>query len=417
MKKILLLLLFPFLFGNCFAQNPKQTTIHNDSLLQVWKKKYNKSALVRQKEELHFLASADKDSIFTIDLSQCNFTKLPDISDFKNLRNLKASDNLLKTVPTNCLKSDSLQEVVFSNNQLKRIRFPKNTAITSVKLNGNRFRRIPRSLKRLKNLKTLEMERNRIKHIPRFLRKMEALQEINLNFNTVKLNRQAVKNLSRTNQILLVGNHLKQLPKNIGDLKAAGKLNFAKNELTTLPTSFDKLDSLKILIFYKNHFNTIPAEIFRLHQLIQLDFYYNNLKSIPPAIGRLKNLKQLFLSFNHISVLPDSMQQLTQLRYLYIHHNGLKVIPEWVKKFIYLQRVGFGYNQLFFIPDLSGLKELKEADYQHNNLSHFPWKMAESPSIEILILRNNPFILSQEEKEKLHRLVEEKRAHGYTLIP
>jgi len=417
MKKILFFFLFPFLFGNSFAQNPKQITIHNDSLFQIWKKKRDVLALIRQKKTLHFLASPHKDSVFTIDLSKCNFTKLPDISGFRNIKTLTASYNHLKTVPVCCLKSDSLQEVVFSNNQLKRIRFPKNTTITSVKLNNNRFRRIPRSLKRLKNLKTLEMERNRIKHIPHFFRKMDALKEINLNFNTVKLNKQAIKNLSRIDNILLAYNHLKQLPENINEWHTAKKLNFANNELSALPASFEKLNNLKILIFYKNHFDTIPAEIFRLHQLIELDFYYNNLKSIPPAIGRLKNLKQLFLSFNHISVLPDSMRQLTQLRYLYIHHNDLKVIPTWIKNLTRLQRVGFGYNQLFFIPDISSLKALKEIDLQHNNLSQFPWKMANSPSIKVLILRNNPFILSQEDMEKIHRLVEEKQAHGYTLIP
>ncbi len=417
MKKTLIFLLFSFLFGNSFAQSPKQIALHNDSLFQAWKKKRDSIAFVRQKKMLSFLKSANGDSVLKINLSNCNLTKLPDISGFKNIKILTASNNNLKTVPVHCLKSDSLQEVVFSNNQLKRIRFPKNTTIISVKLNNNRFRRIPRSLKRLKNLKSLEMGHNRIKHIPRFLRKMNALKEISLNFNTVKLNRQAVKNLSGINNILLADNHLKQLPENIDEWHTVRKLNFAKNELSALPASFEKLNNLRILIFYKNHFNTIPAEIFRLHQLIELDFYYNNLNSIPPSIGRLKNLKQLFLSFNHISALPDSMRQLTHLRYLYIHHNRLKVIPAWFKNFTCLQRVGLGFNQILSIPDFSTLKNLKEIDLQHNNLSQFPWKLAGSPSVEIAILRNNPFILSQEDIERIQRLAAEKKIHGYTLIP
>jgi len=81
-----------------------------------------------------------------------------------------------------------------------------------------------------------------------------------------------------------------------------------------------------------------------------------------------------------------------------------------------LQRLGLGYNHLFFVPDLSGLKALKEVDLQHNNLSHFPWKLAESSTVQILILRNNPFVLTFGEQEKLQRLKKVKRVHGYTFI-
>jgi Leucine-rich repeat (LRR) protein len=416
MKKYLPFLFLMLLFTDAFAQTLNYSQ-RRDSLVRVWHAEQQANAVIIRKNFLKTLQTANKDSVFSLDLSRCYFSKMPDIAAFRHIKIIQASYNSLKKVPASQLKSDSLHKVIFSFNQLKKIRFPKNTSITSVVLDRNKFKRIPRSMRRLKNLKTLDLNHNHIKRVPRFLRRMDSLEEINLSFNKIKFDTRAVKNLAGVKRILLEGDNLTKLPENIGELKAVRKLNFAKNHLSSVPQTLGNLDSLEILIFYKNDFDSIPAPVFRLHHLVELDFYYNHLTRIPPAIGRLKNLRQLYLSFNRIATLPDSMQKLTQLRYLYIHHNRLKVIPVWIKDFRRLQRLGFGFNQLFYVPRLSGIKSLKEVDLQHNNLSVFPWKLAFKPCLRSLILRNNPFILSGKEKEKLNELSKEKRAMGQTLIP
>ena len=416
MKKYLISLFLVLLFTGVFAQTQKFIQ-QRDSLIRAWHVEQQASAVKKRKQFHDLLQKVNRDSAFALNMAQCYFSKMPDIAAFRHIKSIRASFNNIKRVPAGQLKSDSLHKVIFSFNQLKKIRFPKNASITSVVLDRNKFKRIPRSLRRLKNLKTLDINHNHIKRVPRFLRKMDSLQEINLSFNRIKFNTRAVKNLARVKRILLAGENLTKLPENIGELKAVRKLNFAKNHLSSVPQTFGNLDSLETLIFYKNDFDSIPAPVFRLHHLVELDFYYNNLSGIPEAIGRLKNLKQLFLSFNRIEVLPDSMQQLKQLHYLYIHHNRLRIIPAWIKDFRRLQRLGFGFNQLLFVPGLSGIKSLREVDLQHNNMSIFPWKLAMKPDLNILILRNNPFILSVAEKEKLNKLSKEKRARGQTLIP
>lgn len=416
MKKYLPFLFLMLLFTDAFAQTLKHSQ-QRDSLVRAWRAEQQANAVMARKHFIKILQTANKDSAFTLDLSSCYFSKMPNIAAFRHIKNIQASYNSLKKVPAGQLKSDSLHKVIFSFNQLKKIRFPKNAPITSVVLDRNKFKRIPRSIKRLKNLRTLDINHNHIKRVPRFLRRMDSLQEINLSFNRIKFDTRAVKNLAGVERILLEGDNLTKLPENIGELKAVRKLNFAKNHLSSVPQTFGNLDSLETLIFYKNDFDSIPAPVFCLNHLVELDFYYNNLSRVPEAIGRLKNLRQLFLSFNRIEVLPDSMQQLKQLRYLYIHHNRLRIIPAWIKDFHRLQRLGFGFNQLLFVPDLSGIKSLREVDLQHNNMSIFPWKLAMKPNLNILILRNNPFILSVVEKEKLNKLSKEKRARGQTLIP
>ena len=47
------------------------------------------------------------------------------------------------------------------------------------------------------------------------------------------------------------------------------------------------------------------------------------------------------------------------------------------------------------------MPSLKEFDCEHNLLERFPWEIVEKPDMELIILRDNDFILSDEEKTRL----------------
>ena len=47
------------------------------------------------------------------------------------------------------------------------------------------------------------------------------------------------------------------------------------------------------------------------------------------------------------------------------------------------------------------MPSLKEFDCEHNLLERFPWELVEKPDMELLILRDNDFNLSHEEKKRL----------------
>jgi Leucine-rich repeat (LRR) protein len=113
------------------------------------------------------------------------------------------------------------------------------------------------------------------------------------------------------------------------------------------------------------------------------------------------NLKQLFLSFNQISILPEALKHLNNLKYLYIHHNNIAIIPNWITNFSNLERLDLSYNKIFAVPDLFGMPSLSEIDLQENEIAHFPWSLLEKPSLRILVLKNNPFILSEGERHFL----------------
>ena len=277
---------------------------------------------------------------------------------------------------------------------------PENNNIEVLSLTNCGLERIPSDIKYCKRLRRLNLEGNQIKHIPRWLTSLDSLEEINLNFNKLNLKKRDIRRLSKVEDVLLAGNGLKKLPYNVGCLHCES-LNLSKNQLSTLPKSFAELKQAKYLIFYDNKFESIPEELADFKNLKHLDFYKNNIKEIPDFVGDMDNLQQLFLSFNQIEEIPDTLRNLKRLKYFYIHHNELHFLPGWITEMDSIERFGIGYNHLLELPDLSKMQSLKDFDCEHNLLERFPCELIEKPDMEMIILRDNDFNLSDEEKMRL----------------
>ena len=296
--------------------------------------------------------------------------------------------------------SDTLTVFELNQTKIHRLDIPKDNQIEVLSLTSCGLDRIPSSIKRCKRLQRLNLEGNQIKHVPIWLSSLDSLEEINLNFNKLNLKRRDIRHLSKVEDVLLAGNGIKSLPNNIGILSCES-LNLSKNQLSSLPKSFAKLKQARYLIFYDNAFESIPEELAGFKNLKHLDFYKNNITEIPEFVGSMDNLQQLFLSFNKIEEIPDTLRNLKRLKYFYIHHNELHFLPEWITEMDSIERFGVGFNHLLDLPDLSKMKALYEFDAEHNLLERFPWELVEKPEMEILILRENDFVLTDKEKMRL----------------
>lgn len=411
--KLAYLLVFSLIFGSLYSQDVldfRKSKHEIDSLRNVYflKKVEAKSA---DRDSLKLvLTKLNPDSLNYLYLSNYYFEELPDLSRFNKIRTLKASNNLFEKINKKDLNSDSLKKLILDGNKISKIKFQRNSNIKSLDLSSNEFKRIPRSIRKLKNLEVLTITNNNIKRIPCFIKRMKNLKEIDLTGNNIKLTKSSVRRLSNIEVILLIGNDIESLPENIGDLKSAKKINLAKNKLEKLPESFANLSELNHIIFYKNNFSQIPPEIFKLTKLRELDFYYNKLDTIPDEIGNLKDLRQLFLSYNNIKYLPSSLQNMDSLKYIYMHHNQIIMMPKWMSNMTSLQRIDFSFNKLFELADFSNLDNLVDLDLHSNNIERFPWEALELDSIHLFLIRDNPLILSKEERLFLdeHRKAKEK---------
>ena len=299
--------------------------------------------------------------------------------------------------------SDTLTVFELSRTPIQCLAIPEDNNVEVLSLTYCGLDRIPSDIKHCKRLRRLNLEGNQIRHIPRWLSSLDSLEEINLNFNQLKLSRRDIRRLSKIEDVLLVGNGIKSLPKNIGCLRCES-LNLAKNQLSTLPKSFADIQQIRYLIFYENEFEAIPEVLAGFKDLKHLDFYKNKIKTIPDFVGNMDNLQQLFLSFNNIEEIPDTMRNLKRLKYFYIHHNELHFLPEWITEMDSIERFGVGYNHLLELPDLSKMQSLRDFDCEHNLLERFPWELVQKPGMELIVVRDNDFVLSDEEKMQLIRL-------------
>lgn len=413
--KIYLLLLFTFIVIT--TTNAQSVNKYDpDSLQRVWEQYFDSIATVKRVVFLKLFENIPVDTTGTINMNGLHLENLPDISRFKNIDAIDAQGNKLTKVPGKLLKIDSLTRVNLSNNELKRICFPRNTAIESIDLSKNNFKRIPRSIKRLKHLNYLTISDNHIKRIPYFLKRMQKLKSIEINFNQIKPTKTDIRRLKNIEILVMAGNNITELPENINDLESIKNLNFSKNKLTGLPPNFALLDNLEIIIFYQNGFDHIPLEITQIPSLRIIDFYYNNISEIPGKIGNLQNLTMIFLAYNDIEVLPDTLRSLHKLRAFYIHDNLLRFIPDWMNGFQELEILDISFNKLFSIPDMSEMPALYEVDIQENHIEYFPWKLIDKPNLRLLIIRGNPFLLDKDEIDEIRIKIDEKRAAGIVIV-
>ena len=328
-------------------------------------------------------------------------TSVPFSAEIENGTLMITNKNIRK-IDEKLLASDSLRTVIIERCGLRKIKFPKGNNIESIKLFDNNFKRVPPSIKHCKNLEHLDLEHNQIRHIPRFIANLDSLKSLDLNHNRLKLSESDVKHASKVKKLSIGGNNIEKLPENIGILQCTN-LNLGKNKLSSLPSSFTELKQLKHVIFYENEFERVPEEIEALDSLEHLDFYKNYLTEIPDFIGNFKNLKYLYFSYNEIETIPDTLSSLRNLKYFYIHHNKIVTLPNWIVELDSLERLGVGYNKLISMPDFSEMPSLIDFNCEGNLLEDFPWKLVFKPGMQMLIVRDNMFELSDEEIEFLRQ--------------
>jgi len=387
-----------------------------DSLERVWHQRVDSIASVNRITFFRLLEDMPEDTIGTINMNRLQLNNFPDLTRFNNIVIIDASGNKFTRVPKKLLKIDSLVRLNLSDNEIGKVYFPRNSVIESLNLSENNFRRIPRSIKKLTHLNSLTISNNNIKRIPHFLKKMDNLTSLEINFNKIKLTKADIRRLKNIEVLVMAGNNITELPKNIDNLENVKKLNFSKNKLSNLPPTFALIDSLEVVSFYKNDFNHIPLEITLLSNLRIIDFYYNNITIIPNEIGNLQNLKKIFLAYNKIEKLPNTLSSLQKLKELYVHDNQLHHIPDWVTGLSNLEIIDISYNKLFSIPDLSEMPLLYEVDVQENNIDYVPWKLIDKPNLRLLLVRGNPFLLDEDDKNKLMIKLSERRAAGVVIV-
>ncbi|KAL6189578.1 hypothetical protein ACLB2K_040965 [Fragaria x ananassa] len=114
----------------------------------------------------------------------------------------------------------------------------------------------------------------------------------------------------------------------------------------------------------------ILSEIARLNCLTKLSVCYFSIRYLPPEIGCLSNLEYLDLSFNKMKSLPAEISNLTALVSLKVANNKLSELPMALSLLKMLENLDLSHNRLTSLGslDLRLMCTLQNLNLQHNKL-------------------------------------------------
>jgi Leucine-rich repeat (LRR) protein len=191
----------------------------------------------------------------------------------------------------------------------------------------HKYIKIPKEIKYLTQLTSLNLNYNNIKEIPKEIQFLTQLTSLNLNYNDIKEIPNKIQFLIQLTQLFLNCNQIKEISKEIQYLTQLIVLALDYNEIEKIPKEIQFLTQLTQLFLNCNQIKEIPKEIQFLTQLTELVLSSNQIEEIPKEIQFLTQLTNLHLSYNEIKEIPKEIQFLTQITYLSLSNNQIKELP------------------------------------------------------------------------------------------
>ncbi|XP_074077818.1 volume-regulated anion channel subunit LRRC8B isoform X2 [Macrotis lagotis] len=176
----------------------------------------------------------------------------------------------------------------------------------------------------LKNLRTLYLKTT-LSRIPQvIIDTLPGLHKLSLDnegSKLVVLNN--LKKMVNLKSLELLNCDLERIPHSIFSLINLHELNLKENNLKTIEEiiSFQHLQHLSCLKLWHNHIAYIPAQIGTLSKLEQLYLDHNKIENMPLQLFLCTKLTHLDLSYNNLMFIPEEIQFLTNLLYFAVSDN------------------------------------------------------------------------------------------------
>lgn len=207
-----------------FVDTPNRATIKEDSPFpDKYKMRRSRTLALGMKglteidiEERVFEEALDSE-VTVVDLSKNKFTSLPSglIKLARQLRELDASANFVKDIPTTIGMFDKIVYLNFAKNQLSDLpqEFALLVTLRELNLNNNSMERIPTAVSELANLEILLLADNRIADIDATetgLAKLKRLHTLDLANNNIEMVPPLLGNMLQIRALEINGNKFRQ---------------------------------------------------------------------------------------------------------------------------------------------------------------------------------------------------------------
>ncbi|HAS44087.1 MAG TPA: hypothetical protein DCS93_26655 [Microscillaceae bacterium] len=250
------------------------------------------------------------------------------------------------------------------------------------------------SLSTLQNLDTFSVANAQLKHIPAGITQLPKLTSLYIGNNPMETVPDFLPQL-KLKQLSLVNSQLQAIPDAVGQIHTLKHLQLSKNSIKNGFELLTQLAHLEVLYLQRNELTQMPEAFVDIPNLRELHLNHNELGkehlqegyALPLKISFMDNLTTLNLSYNCLKRLPPGIGLLEKLDSIFLNNNQFDEFP----------------------IELCEVETLKNIYCRHNNIHHLPDDMQYLTQLEYLDLRDNP--LSQDEKQKLLRLLPHTRIH------
>ncbi|GAB2650846.1 hypothetical protein GCM10027035_51330 [Emticicia sediminis] len=280
-------------------------------------------------------------------------------------------------------------------------------------------------------VKNLILNKLNLEKFPEVVFRFKNLEKLDLSANYIQQIPQEIWSLKKLKFLSLSGNRIDYSNFKFKRNKHLKDLNLQFTEMANMPKSLKKNRKLEILFVGNNPIKFAKNDFKRMSNLKALNLYNVRTSTLPKSIGKLKNLEELDLYYNELQFLPKEVCQLPKLKTLAVANNQLWNLPEEISKMPNLQTLYAHHNRLNTLPNLPNLKlldigynlfkvfpeqvyqlkDLEEFDITHNEIMEIPEGLVALNKLQKVFIRGNEFYKTDKPDEKLTKLTDslEKR--------
>jgi Leucine-rich repeat (LRR) protein len=355
----------------------------------------------------------NRTGITKLSISTKHYRKISrEILACKNLEELELVNTSIQKIPKSLQKLPQLKTISVYNNLSKRpLKLGKNKNIKKLIIRGDHPELIPINYAKLPNLNNLDLADNEMTAFPRGTSKNKFLKELNLSSNKLTLTKDKIRMHSSLEKLDLGKNKISEIPNSIQFFPVLKALTCNHNAIAKVNVAIARLQKLEELSFYSNQLVAIPKGVYQLPNLREIDLYYNQIEKVDSAVANWHKLEVLYLANNKVFSLPESLGELHQLQALYLHNNRISSLPESIGNLNQLKVLRINNNLLTLLPSsVSKLILLENLDVSNNSLYTLPDGFINKAPLKILALVSNPW--DAETKVKLSNLTKLLREKG-----
>ena len=244
-------------------------------------------------------------------------------------------------------------------------------------------------------LENMDLHGNLLQNVPRGLRQLEYLTTLNLSKNRLTNNSvDTISQIKSLKELRLAENALEgTLPDSFYKLKDLEVLDIHGNAISELPESLQELIHLRVLDLARNRIRSFPFRAFGGLPLTDLNIGRNRIAGtlLPLGFSGFPSMSSFDVCGNALtSICDDDTICMPELQSLSVGENRLTSLPD-LAECTNLTTLSANNNNITAIPDgLTSLKKLRNVDLTGNNIKKLDDRLGMMESLTTLTIANNP---------------------------